>query len=203
MVCFLEVSMITHGSLKSLLSLWENLALNQRYNSLVSFEDIETFQRRALEEGLPFLMQALPTIGKALDHTFATGKWVPPAGFKTRQVEILLADSTVLRYTLSPEWGKAEVFSAHIPIFLGNAVHRALRGESIAVDCVRQLTYIFYKYEVRHEEHTVEEFLQKFKTTDASLPTFEGVWCTPPRMEIRYETVPDLVQYVLPEGEVT
>jgi hypothetical protein len=190
--------MITHGSLKSLLSLWENLALNQRYDSLVSMDDISTFHRRATEEGLPFLMQTLPTIGKALDNAFATCEWAMPAGWKSRQVEIQLLDSTVLRSFV--DWGKGVpvTLTCSIPIFLGNAVHRALKGESLAVDCVRQLTYVFYKYEVRHDDHTIEEFLQRFKTTDASLPTFEGVWCVPPRVVHGY-TKAESISYCFPD----
>jgi len=131
------------GSLKSLLLLWKNLAINRRYATLVDLEDIETFEKRACNEGLSFLTTTLPTLGKALDSFHATGAWTPPDHFKT-------------------DWDG-------IPLFLGKAIRFALDGNSRAVDCVRQLSYIFYKLEVDYSDEVVADFLSKFEENDRTL----------------------------------
>lgn len=132
------------GNLKSLHSLWVNLASNHRYQPYVAKSDIETFTRRYENEGLSFLTSVLPNIGKSLDCFHATTVWNAPDGFKTRR-------------------------SSPIPLFLGGAIDKALAGDSLAVDCVRQLTYIFYKLEVDYDPEVVEKFLVSFRNTDHEL----------------------------------
>lgn len=46
---------------------------------------------------------------------------------------------------------------------------RALLGDPVAVDCVRQLAYLFYKLEVPYSDDLVAEFLDAFVKTDAEL----------------------------------
>ena len=135
------------GDLKSLLLLWEHLATNHRYRDLVESQDIKTFRKRAGNEGLPFLTIALPSLGKALDKFHSTNEWNAPESFKTDE--------------------------DGIPLFLGKAVRLAIDGNSIAVDCVRQLTYIFYKLEVPYEESKVAEILNQFINTDKDLGCFD------------------------------
>jgi hypothetical protein len=146
------------GDLKSLLLLWENLAQNQRYESFVEARDITEFRTRFTNEGLTFITTTLPNIGKALDSFHSTSEWIPPVGFKTRP---LVFEGTDNALGLSAE--------IHIPVFLGKAVELAMRGNSIAVDCVRQLTLIFYKLEVEYEAETVDHFLDNFKRIDHDL----------------------------------
>lgn len=138
---------MNNGSLKSLLSLWENLARNRRYRHLVEESDIRTFRRRADNEGLLFLTVTLPSLGKALDVFHSTNIWTCPRHFKTD------GDS--------------------IPKFLGKAIRWAIDGNSVAVDCVRQLTYVFYKLEVQHDEDKVAEYLDQFVRTDEDLGRFD------------------------------
>ena len=135
------------GSLKSLLSLWENLARNRRYQHLVEESDILTFRKRADNEGLLFLTVTLPLIGKSLDTFHSTNIWSAPRYFKTD------ADG--------------------IPVFLGKAIRWAIDGNSVAVDCVRQLTYIFYKLEVKYAEDQVADYLNQFINTDEDVGRFD------------------------------
>lgn len=144
------------GNLKSLLLLWEYLASNQRYEPYVCKKDIESFRTRAQNEGLHFLTVVLPSIGKALDSFFATGDFVSPSGFDSHHR--VISDASL-----------AGCSKMTIPIFLGNAVECALAGDSSAVDCVRQLTYVFYKLEVEYDSALVEDFLSSFIRTDESL----------------------------------
>jgi hypothetical protein len=131
------------GDLKSLYLLWVDLAKNHRYQTFFDERDITTFMKRAENEGLSFLTTTLPSLGKALDSFHATTVWETPSGFQTDD--------------------------EGYPIFMGNPIKRALRGESLAVDYVRQMTYVFYKLEVPYAEDLVEDFLQKFKKTDDEL----------------------------------
>ncbi len=148
------------GDLKSLCLLWTHLARNQRYRPFIQEFDIQTFERRATNEGLVFLTQGLPLIGKSLDRFHSTKEWKPPEGFTLRTC--LLEDSGIHPLgSFTPE--------TQVPIFLGEAIEAALRGNPVAVDCVRQMSYIFYKLEVRYEESVVVEFLERFKRTDCGI----------------------------------
>jgi hypothetical protein len=132
-----------NGDLKSLLLLWENLAYNRRYSRFITEKDIHTFRLRAESEGLAFLTRVLPFLGKALDTFHSTNEWKAPSQFKTDR--------------------------DGIPHFLGTAVRLAIDGNSVAVDCVRQLSYVFYKLEVPYDEQLVDQFLDQFIRTDQEL----------------------------------
>jgi hypothetical protein len=63
-----------------------------------------------------------------------------------------------------------EVRSLKLPLFLGYAIKCAINGDPLAVECVRQLSYAFYKLEVGYDEKVVKEFLDQFRNTDSNLP---------------------------------
>lgn len=134
---------LSNGSLKSLCLFWTYLAQNQRYEGLVAERDINLVLERSENEGITFLTTVLPGLGKALDCFHSTQMWTPPPAFKT-------ADDG-------------------IPIFLGKPIKLALEGNSVAVDCVRQLSFVFYKLEVDHEEQVIGQFLDRFIRTDHDL----------------------------------
>lgn len=138
--------MLNSGDLKSLCPLWAILARSQRYRGLIEERDILEFQVRSRNEGLSFLTIALPKLGKALDEFHATNTWFTPIGFESD--------------------------SEGYPKFLGLAVRLALGGASLAVDCVRQLTYLYYKLEVDYAEDLVSETLEKFEKTDRAILGF-------------------------------
>jgi len=151
------------GSLKSLCSLWTNLAQNQRYGPYIDSRDITTFQERVAKEGLSFLTTTLPRLGKALDRYHATSAWEPPLGFRT-ETKYAARQLDMLSHGIIQYYGQREV-----PLFLGTAIYCALEGDSVAVDCVRQLSYLFYKLEVEYDQNTVTEFLASFRKVDAEL----------------------------------
>lgn len=137
------------GSRKSLdlyREVWINLAQNQRYSEFVCEKDIETFRKRFEHEGLTFLTCILPRLGKALDAFHSSKEWIPPTNF-----------------SLDDE--------GH-PIFLQGAIKLALRGNSLAVDCVRQLSYAFYKLEVTYDSGIVAGFLDNFEKVDQEVGAF-------------------------------
>lgn len=145
------------GDLKSLCSLWTNLAANHRYSPFVNERDIQTFNDRVACEGLTFLTTTLPSIGKSLDSFHSTMVWTPPVGFKTEEELFRFKD---------PDGIEAV---CQVPLFLGDAIRRALEGDSAAVDCVRQLTFIFYKLEADYDPVLIEQFLADFKRIDKEL----------------------------------
>lgn len=149
------------GDLKSLLPLWENLALNQRYRPYITNRDLVTVRDRARNEGLSFFTQTLPLYGKALDRYHSLKEWITPPGFAAVTDILLLPGGDLM--------GTAVTF----PLLFGKAIKAALIGDSIAVDCIRQLTYVFYKLEVNHDDHTICEFLDQFRKTDAGLANFD------------------------------
>lgn len=153
--------MISSGDLKSLGSFWTNLARNQRYADYVEEEDFLTFTRRLHNEGITFLVSTLPSIGKALDNFHATSVWETPNGWKSQECEPWMwVDELQVIQPIQL-----------IPEFLGKAVKLAKNGDSVAVDCVRQLTLVFYKLEVEHDKEKVSDFLEKFVKTDQEIGT--------------------------------
>jgi hypothetical protein len=130
------------GDMKSLRLLWACLAENPRYSEYVEKADVKSFLTRSENEGLSFLTQTLPSLGRALDVSFATGQFTQPNG-------------------LAPD-------------FLRVALRRVEKNDPAAVDCVRQLTYAFYKLEVPYDNRVIEEFISAFIKTDSELPqTFD------------------------------
>lgn len=149
------------GDLKSLQHLWLNLASNQRYLPYVELRDLQEFNKRITNEGMTFLTRALPLIGKALDNFHSTKEWIPPEGFKTREGLVEVGDAP-----------QGLTLKLNIPLFLSRAIKNALSGDPTAVDCVRQLSYIFYKLEIPHEKEVNESFLEEFERIDSGLDSF-------------------------------
>jgi len=135
--------MFSQGDLKSLRLFWTILATNHRYQRFISLKDIDVFTDRAENEGLFFLTTALPMIGKALDSFHATTVWTAPEHFKCDE--------------------------DGIPLFLGTPIRLALDGNSSAVECVRQMAFLFYKLEVDYDRDIVAKFSAEFIRTDADL----------------------------------
>ncbi len=149
-----------NGSLKSLQLLWLDLARNQRYRSLITEEDCNTFLIRSTNEGLSFLTSSLPTIGRALDTFHATTVWECPLAFESRNREVYELDQSELIHFCT---------NKDIPIFMGNAIESALSGNPAAVDCVRQMSYIFYKLEVQFDKGHIAKFLDHFIKVDLDI----------------------------------
>ncbi len=152
------------GSLKSLCSFWANLAQNQRYSSLFEERDLLTFYERTAKEGITYLTSALPLLAKAIDRFHSTLEWIPPSGFETREVEL---NNMVGANSLKT--------IVNVPIFMGKAFEKALCCDSLAVDYIRQLSYVFYKLEVEHDQDTVDRFLESFRKVDSELPTIDSL----------------------------
>jgi hypothetical protein len=165
-------------NLKSLCLLWTDLAKNHRYAELHEERDLKTFDDRVSAEGLSFLTTTLPKIGRALDNYHSTAEWKCPDSFRSKIYWYSTVrgkffplgdpkDDEVMQLLIAEP--DDDVAILHIPVFLGKAIKLALEGDSLAVDYVRQLSYIFYKLEVQYEPALVAEFLESFKRTDREL----------------------------------
>jgi hypothetical protein len=142
----MEIVMI-NGDLKSLThyrKVWVSLAQTSKYAPYVNSRDVETFLRRVENEGITFLTQVLPLLGKALDGYFSSGVFICPPDFKRSDTGV--------------------------PLFIEKAFNCALEGDSAAVDCVRQLSYVFYKLEVAFDDARTKEVLDEFIQIDTTLP---------------------------------
>jgi len=131
------------GRLKSLLHFWRDLAKNHRYRSFFDVRDLREVEKRVEHEGISFLTVALPSYGKALDGFFSTSVYTSPQFFK--------------------------IGKDGYPLFMGKALKAAIEGNSLAVDYVRQMTYLFYKLEVPITAEKVADFLDSFIKTDSDL----------------------------------
>jgi hypothetical protein len=142
---------------------WISLAYNRRYANYVTERDIETFRRRVANEGLTFLTDVLPQLGKALDSSWSLGNDVQPLyvldGTKTLKIQL-------------PVPRDFDACPLGIPVFLGKAFRAALRGDSQAVDCIRQLSYMFYKLDVNFDRKVQADFLDRFEMTDREVGEF-------------------------------
>jgi len=164
------------GNLKSLHLFWVYLARNRRYAEYVTERDIETFRVRSVKEGITFLTTTLPLLGKAIDRFHSTAEWKSPTGF-----EVHLEDDgshLVDVWSLpSIKHGYRTLLSSEaIPLFLGKAFRAALGGDSLAVDCIRQLSFVFYKLEVPLDSQLVEDMQTRFIETDEALPLGFDEW---------------------------
>jgi hypothetical protein len=161
-------------NLKSLGLFWAYLAKHPRYAPYVEQADLSVFADRAQHEGLSFLTVVLPLLGKAIDRFHSTQEWSPPSEF-------------ALDADLNPK-------------FLGKAIKAARKGDSVAVDCVRQLSYVFYKLEVDYDDALVESFLSQFRNTDRDLDSWESVLSPIP---LNCDTTPETALLVVaPEGRL-
>jgi hypothetical protein len=133
-------------NLKSLILFWDHLAEGLQIPS----KDRAVFQRRAKAEGLPFLTQVLPALGKVLDGHLTSGQTV---------------DFSTVRFRLGDDG---------LPLFL-NSLWRGLVGASsheeaaAYIKSIRQLTLMYYKLEVPFDERILQEATNSFIERDASL----------------------------------
>jgi len=113
-------------------------------------------KRRVSSEGLCFLTKTLPRLGKAFDKA--------------------LAGDTPLN---SADHRLASMKDSKLPIFMGEFFSRVLSqdGEVLHEPCVnsvqviRQICYLFYKYELPYTDEQEQQVIQKFERTEDDLET--------------------------------
>jgi len=117
---------------------------------------LKQVSKRIRTEGKSFLTKTLPRLGKAFDKA--------------------LAGNTSLN---AAKLGFASLPNSELPRFLGEFFSRVLRPDGallqhpcdISVKVIRQVLYLFYKYELPYSDEQEQQVIHKFKETEVDLST--------------------------------
>lgn len=142
--------------MKSLGAFWLHLA-KSAFPDYVTDQDLAVFERRYSGEGIPFLTDCLPRLGKMLDRSFQTGRAEPVLGFETER-------DRMTPLFLRRCW---EVLFDKEGRFIGT------EEAAGAVACIRQLSYCFYKLETSYTPEQEKEAITAFIAADESARTFD------------------------------
>lgn len=165
-------------------ALWLLLANDTHLSQFVTDADRLLFKRRLGAEGIGFLTNSLPALGKALDTSFQTGIFKCPKEWRTakgraypaflhKAFQILFNDEGIgvwvsqtqaLRDTVLLMDG--EIDGLHLE-FVPNGL--LSEGAAIAVHCIRQLTMAFYKYEQPWTKDQAEATYTAFEKAEDEL----------------------------------
>jgi len=115
-------------------------------------------ERRVFSEGLCFLTKTLPRLGKAFDKA--------------------LSENTRLSAT---SMGFRAQKGSELPRFLGELFNRVLRPDGtvlqdpcvLSVRYIRQLLYLFYKYELPYTNEQEQQVISRFEKTESDLSTVD------------------------------
>mgnify|MGYP003701598409 CR=1 FL=1 len=148
------------GSLKSqasiMLSLMQGLSEDLCKSHLYSVKelaaDMRTISSRTRAEGPSYLTITLPKLGKAFDTALKIGTFHPPIGFAARKG----TKYPKLFYRLFEK------------VFYGDGL---LREEPCihSIQDIRQITYMFYKYELPYDKKLVKATVADFINIDSSI----------------------------------
>lgn len=115
--------------------------------------DFSYITNRAQKEGVSFFTKSLPLYGKRLD-AYLSGSALETVGFKNRQ-----SGSVLFGWLLFQEIERGdEGSSSHAPL------------KPVAVKILRQLTYMFYKYELPYSHEQEASVLDSFIKVERDLP---------------------------------
>lgn len=113
---------------------------------------------RLSTEGMSFLTKTLPRLGKAFDK--ALSDHTP-------------LNATSLRFKAQP--------NSNLPIFMGEFFNRVLSPDgtllpdpdSTSVEVLRDILYLFYKYELPYTDEQEQEVIARFEKTESDLSSVE------------------------------
>jgi hypothetical protein len=151
--------MVNHNSLSFykdlVICMYRDIASDYGVVTRVQKVEIRVIENRFLQEGISFLTKTLPSYGKALDSTLATGAAFCAPGFETPVGSV-------------------------IPKFLGWLLTQILEHDGIerldaspvALKHFRQLVYLVYKLKIPYREEDCKTVLDSFVEVDAGLADF-------------------------------
>lgn len=125
----------------------------ERWNGVKLSKSESVFFTRLDSEGFSFVTSTLPPLGKALDTVLAGGLWVRPPMFKAKS-------STDVRPAL---------FFELFELVLDEFGFELEKPSVTAVKDIRQISGLFYKYELPFDDGTIERAWQGLIETDTSL----------------------------------
>jgi hypothetical protein len=149
-------------------ALWHFLAKDTHLSLFVTDADVAQFKTRLGAEGLSFLTVSLPALGKALDRSFQTGSFECPDGWaraKNAAYPAFLhkAWEELFDFEGQPRWFVTDGESLDLPL-LGRD-----DTQGLAVLCIRQLTFAFYKYEQPWTDEQANLVCTAFQTAETEL----------------------------------
>lgn len=136
------------------------------YNCVAYENDRKVILKGDLFIGVPFLTEVLPALGKAFDKALTNTHLLPLSSrnhivYSRREVKDTTSDGEI------PEWGS----------FLEPFFERVLNKDGspnelpcpISVGVIRQVCYLFYKYELPYTVVQEQQVVEKFERTEQQL----------------------------------
>lgn len=119
--------------------------------------DVAYVEGRVQSEGTGFLTKTLPAIAKSLDQSLQTGNFLCPSAFKTYK-------------------------GTKLPCFMRRFFERVfdnegqlkLKPDVEVIKDIRQVGYLFYKYQLPYQDHLVRDTIREFIRDDESISDFTG-----------------------------
>jgi len=119
-------------------------------------------ERRVALEGLGFLTKTLPKLGKAFDKALAGGTPLNAVDLKFARIS---HQSKLPRFL-------GELFS----VVLSNSGVLLPGARAEHVRCIRQVLYLFYKYELPYTPEQEQKVLKQFLQTESDLSLLQPLW---------------------------
>jgi hypothetical protein len=168
--------------LNRLIPLWDGLACTAQGFGCATARDRKDFARRALSEGLPFLSDGLAGLGKVFLLGLRKG-FLVKEDFSSVRFE--LKEGSTLPLFLYSAWSAIFTddgrciggrFDDHSGVLLSWTPPIAA---TVAVRWLRQLTVVFSKLHLPHDESRVTEVFDRFRANEDYLASVKGVlWDT-------------------------
>jgi len=161
--------------------------------SSVFNRDIASLRRRVNNEGVAYLTDKLPSLGKALDKALSQEtKLRIPDAFKRLQygsteIPVFLSLLWKLIFKVNGEIKVDDNDGADKRLYTRLKVNEALALNpdvyfiTVAVRAIRQVCYLAYKLEYKYTDEKVEQVLQNFIDVESVLPQEEDVIDLSPR----------------------
>jgi hypothetical protein len=137
--------------------------------------DLLEISSRLDREGISFITKTLPKVAKAIDKALATGTPLYIPGFRK--------DS-----------------DGCIPCFLGSILYKVFDSSGYersdasteALGQLRQLLYLFYKYELPYDAKDEKRVIDSFKEVEKELAADKATWADPARLDQYSNILPRL-----------
>lgn len=135
-------------------SLLKDIFVHHQLPSTEVNRDFAAIKSRTQDEGLEFLTKTLPSLAKSLDEALKTGFFRTPTSFKRKRR------------------------SSNLPAFMHGLFKKIFSEDGTllekgcdicAIADIRQLCYLFYKYQLPYKESQVNEMFQDFVDTDKDI----------------------------------
>jgi hypothetical protein len=138
--------------------IWAGLARNNRWNTFISKEDVDTFSRRMEGEGPEFYARGFAALRSSFLSGFETGKWEVKGRFGLKQ------GTSLPRF----------LYGATSLVYQDDGKLRAVHDIDVdAVACVNQLLAVFTKLKGGHTSQSEIDVIESFVNTEKEIASTE------------------------------